>query len=233
MEFSDSEDLNFNTFADITESEQKLSALPEAETLEESPKLNMDEGLDFDFGQLTVTPDTPTKSEFADTESNFGHTMPGLDMSGFNTVESQPEAATDNANEINLSEINLSETNLSEIEFISTDDASETIEFPNIDEPVFTEFGLSEPVVVDENALAETDFSFDLSTLSPEAASYVEEEATANTFDLSAISLEMEDSATNDEAITLSAGEPIEIETKLDLVVAYLEMDDKEGAKEL
>ena len=27
--------------------------------------------------------------------------------------------------------------------------------------------------------------------------------------------------------------EPIEIETKLDLVAAYIEMDDKEGAKEL
>ncbi len=218
LEAINSEDLAFNAFTEVTETEQKSSALSEAAPLEASKKLDIDEGLDFDFGQLAASPETPAKSEFADTESNFGHTMPGLDMSGFNTPKSQPEVATD----------------LSEVDFIITDDASETIEFPNINEPTFGEFGLSESNVADEDAPAETDFNFDLSTLSPEAASYVEEEeSTANTFDLSAISLELEDSGVNDESITLSADEPIEIETKLDLVAAYLEMDDQEGAKEL
>ena len=43
----------------------------------------------------------------------------------------------------------------------------------------------------------------------------------------------MEESATENTATDWSTGEPIEIETKLDLVAAYLDMDDKEGAKEL
>lgn len=211
LEVVDSDGLAFNTFADVTEPEQESSALPEV-----SQKI--DEGLGFDFGQLATTSETPAKSEFADTETNFGHTMPGLDMSGFNAPESEPEATE----------------NVSEIEFISADETSETIEFPQIDEPALGEFDLSEPKVTDENASTETGFNFDLSTLSPEVASYVEEnESTANTFDLSAISLEMEDSGSGDESIALSADEPIEIETKLDLVAAYLEMDDQEGAKEL
>ncbi len=219
LEAINTENLTFDTFADVTEPEQKPSALPEAVTLEAPKKLDMDEGLDFDFGQLSAAPEAPAKSEFADTESNFGHTMPGLDMSGFNASESQPKATADNVNEV---------------DFISTGDASETIEFPKIDEPNIGGFSLSESNVANENVSTETAFNFDLSTLSPEAASYVEEaESTANTFDLSAISLEMEDSGVSDEPITLPADEPIEIETKLDLVAAYLEMDDQEGAKEL
>jgi pilus assembly protein FimV len=218
LEAINSEDLAFDTFAGITEPEQKPSVLPDTATLEVSERLDIDEGLDFDFGQLTAVPETPAKSEFADTESNFGHTMPGLDISGFNTTEAQPDAGADK---------------VSEAEFVSTD-AADTIEFPKIDEPAIGEFGLSEANVADENIPTETTFDFDLSTLSPEAASYVEEEeSVANTFDFSAISLEMDDAGTNDESITLSADEPIEIETKLDLVAAYLEMDDQEGAKEL
>lgn len=86
----------------------------------------------------------------------------------------------------------------------------------------------------DENAPSETDFNFDLSTLSPEAASYVDDqEVIVNTFDLSSINLDMEDAATENVATNWSTAEPIEIETKLDLVAAYLDMDDKEGAREL
>ena len=50
--------------------------------------------------------------------------------------------------------------------------------------------------------------------------------------------MDLNDSATDKyadilHANTASTAEPIEIETKLDLVAAYIEMDDKEGAKEL
>ena len=62
--------------------------------------------------------------------------------------------------------------------------------------------------------------------------------STANSFDLTTIDLDLNDSVTDKSADTLqvntaAGAEPIEIETKLDLVAAYIEMDDKEGAKEL
>ena len=56
----------------------------------------------------------------------------------------------------------------------------------------------------------------------------------ANSFDLTTIDLDLNDGATDKVADNIPlAAEPIEIETKLDLVAAYIEMDDKEGAKEL
>ena len=76
----------------------------------------------------------------------------------------------------------------------------------------------------------------------------------ANTFDLSSISLDLDDSVTEkalDKPILAASAaafedtkseltlpsvtiiEPPDVDIKLDLVAAYIDMDDKEGAKEL
>ena len=57
-------------------------------------------------------------------------------------------------------------------------------------------------------------------------------EVAANTMDLSGISLEMEETGA-DVVMDDLADEPADVETKLELVAAYIDMDDKEGAKEL
>ncbi|HPB91905.1 MAG TPA: FimV/HubP family polar landmark protein, partial [Rugosibacter sp.] len=51
--------------------------------------------------------------------------------------------------------------------------------------------------------------------------------------DMSGISLDIEETPSQAINLTLSADEPTEVDTKLDLVAAYLDMDDKVGAKEL
>ena len=52
------------------------------------------------------------------------------------------------------------------------------------------------------------------------------------TFDLSDISLELNDNTIESNNI-FESSDPVEIETKLSLVLAYIEMDDLEGAKEM
>ncbi len=51
--------------------------------------------------------------------------------------------------------------------------------------------------------------------------------------DLSAISLDLGEPAAVEEEITLSAAESPDVDTKLDLVTAYMDMGDSEGAREL
>ena len=90
-----------------------------------------------------------------------------------------------------------------------------------------------------DTVVEETNFNFDLSSLSNDAPSYVDDNtAAANTYDLSGINLDMTDASSTQDANPFEVAEsneiePIEIETKLDLVAAYIEMDDAEGAKEL
>jgi pilus assembly protein FimV len=74
-------------------------------------------------------------------------------------------------------------------------------------------------------------FGFDITTIAADSP-YKEE---AKPLDLSNISLDMGDESTTNEAPSseLLVEEPAEVETKLELVAAYIEMDDKEGAKEL
>lgn len=58
--------------------------------------------------------------------------------------------------------------------------------------------------------------------------------AQAPSFDLTDINLDLNDLSTSSAVSSMtSSGEPEEVETKLDLVMAYLDMEDKIGAKEL
>ena len=224
------DEIVFNTNIDATQAEENAVPLSEVSAKEISSK-SLDEGLDFDFGQLTTEPETSDKTEKYDSDSSgFGQTMPGFDMSGFS--KPQPDLNESYSNTLDITDLNAPSLTAKEAELNSNNDF-ESFKLPNDNEPSFSNES------VNEDAPVETDFNFDLSTLSPEAASYVDEpETTANTFDLSGISLDLQDSETEQASESLVAdhqpeNDPIEIETKLDLVVAYLDMEDKEGAKEL
>ncbi|MFM9834504.1 MAG: FimV/HubP family polar landmark protein [Methylophilaceae bacterium] len=69
-------------------------------------------------------------------------------------------------------------------------------------------------------------FGFDITTISTDEA---------KPLDLAGISLDLGDAAevAKESTSELASEEPAEVETKLELVAAYIEMDDKEGAKEL
>jgi pilus assembly protein FimV len=82
-----------------------------------------------------------------------------------------------------------------------------------------------------------SDLSFDFSDddVLPEITAE-EKEPRANELDLSTISFDLDEDPANSEAATPNAKgvtEPPEVEIKLDLVAAYMDMGDKEGAREL
>ena len=239
-------DLDLNEFKDSVElnSETTRTDLPELEMFAANKMLDSDlspasskldisatddKRVDFDMGSIelpTVTEPIQTMTE------EFGHTMPSdsmpsLDVPTFAAPYFMPEANNE------LSSLNELSTELDEL--------SETFEFPL---PVMPEaeaeldISSMDAPFADAKLSDETDFNFDVPTLSPEAESFKNTDfSEANTFDLTTIDLDLNDGATDKVADTLhsipSAAESIEIETKLDLVAAYIEIDDKEGAKEL
>jgi len=107
---------------------------------------------------------------------------------------------------------NASETSL----MIDTMPAFETPEFASME--------------VTEAADAEN-FGFDLTTITADTPPKEE----AKPLDLSSITLDLNDGAAPavEPVAEAAIDEPAEVETKLELVAAYIEMDDKEGAKEL
>ena len=202
-----------------------------------------DNVMDFDmgsFGDEALPTFTEATQQVAE---DFGHTMPSsempsnempsnempnLDVPTFAAPHFMPEMG--------------SELNDSAALIAKTHELSESFEFPLIETPEAAstlDMGSMDAHFADEKLSDETDFNFDFPTLSPEAQSFKNTDfSEANTFDLTTIDLDLNDSATNQSADThhvnaASGAEPIEIETKLDLVAAYIEMDDKEGAKEL
>lgn len=107
---------------------------------------------------------------------------------------------------------------------------------PSAAEEVVEEIVFEEAPAEPESAL---DFNFDLDVA---AESPVEEPATPAAplpdLDLSGISLNIGEPAASqvesaDEEITLSGTESSDVDTKLDLVTAYMDMGDTEGAREL
>ena len=218
--------------------------------LEENTTLDIsganDNALDFDMGSFgdealpTMTEATQHMTE------DFGHTMPGselsssempsLDVPTFAAPHFMPEMGSE-SNSLQASDLESNEIdNLS----TKTDELTDSFEFPSIkSSDAALDVGGMDAHFPDTKLSDETDFNFDVPTLSPEAESFKNTDfSDANLFDLTTIDLDLNDSATDKyadilHANTASTAEPIEIETKLDLVAAYIEMDDKEGAKEL
>jgi pilus assembly protein FimV len=85
------------------------------------------------------------------------------------------------------------------------------------------------------------DFNFDTSFATSEQMADADETPNLQEIDLSGISLDFGPTIDNPEAVDegfstdadIAEGESPEVETKLDLVTAYMEMGDKEGAREL
>ena len=204
--------------------------------------------MDFDmgsFGDEALPTITETTQQVAE---NFGHTMPGselpssemqsnempsnempsLDVPTFAAPHFMPEMGSESIGSDELS--------------ANTDGLTDSFEFPLTETPstdAALTVGGMDAHFADAKLSDETDFNFDVPTLSAEAESFKNTDfSTANSFDLTTIDLDLNDSVTDKSAdilqVNTAAGaEPIEIETKLDLVAAYIEMDDKEGAKEL
>ena len=193
-----------------------------------------DGGLDFDLGdfntaELNTAAEEPAQ---ASTEA-FAHTMPSLDIPTFDAPQFMPETSTGLTGTISEKTETLPELN--EIKL-------EDFDFPAAEESS-PKAGVLDISGTDGQA-GSSDFNFEINTISPEASDLKSKDASeSNTFDLTTISLDLSDgadtSAASEESsaqaseMTLSEHEPIEVETKLDLVTAYIEMDDKEGAKEL
>lgn len=212
MNVPNTESLMANTIENLKQPEQVQAKLADVSAPEMMPAVTKnDDSLDFDFGNLTA----PAQNASEQDSANFGHTMPGLDMSGFET----PKLATEDVPASSVADLEM----------------TESFELPVLDETSLDELTTEVSFDTAEAPDMESDFNFDLSTVSPEASSYVEDDTSAaNTYDLSSISLDMPDTGLQgDSLIVGAADEPAEIETKLDLVVAYIEMDDAEGAKEL
>jgi pilus assembly protein FimV len=237
----------------------QFDAEAKAETVAETTPITND-ALDFDMGSFgefsTKAADVTEQAVESGAEAGFGNTMPALDMPTFDAPKFMPESLADadeTENVLDLSSLNASEQSLGDMKDLeSFDDVNtESFEFlptgaPDADNPLDLS-GLNTEQKDDSSSVefgADSDFNFNVETISPEAANYVDDEAPElNSFDLNTINLELNDDAnnavtadTNKEEVTelsIAGDEPIEVETKLDLVAAYIEMDDKEGAKEL
>lgn len=128
------------------------------------------------------------------------------------------------------------------------EEAPPAAELPEIEEPkhpLMTEDAGTaveiEEIVMDEKSSEDNklDFNFDLDMEPEPAASAAPPETATNLpdLDLSGISLEIGEQgfseAPEPEEITLSGAESSDVDTKLDLVTAYMDMGDTEGAREL
>lgn len=195
-----------------------------------------DGALDFDMSSLevpTVTEETdatvsPTPDDAA---LNFEHTMPNLDLSGVDS-EVQADDAVDASS-------------------LSADAEAPTINLPdNATDAVNID---AEPSVQPETVSTEETFDFDVNTITEDTVTFDAADDSvetadetieqSNILDLSDISLDVNDDV--NQAIADATPEPEatpaddtsaeseEVETKLELVAAYIDMEDKEGAKEL
>lgn len=193
-----------------------------------------DAGLNFDMsalGDLTEKAEEPATM-------GFSHTLPDLDMS---TTISEATAELDAVTEIpptistfgqpdqgeglrfelTAPDFNLEEPSKPEEDFEATHASLAAFDIPAFGEAQAVEPSSSfEDINLDVSTI---DFSTEASTVEP----------ADNVVDLSGINLEVAEASEPAIELTLGESEPTEVETKLDLVAAYLDMDDKVGAKEL
>lgn len=225
------------------------------DTSDNENKLDIDDsGLDFDLNtdeEILTTDSNDFDSPV--TEESFAHTMPNLD---FPSLEVDTDA-------LNIGEADEDKVADSESQQVKLDneDAKETpvLEMPNDLSLDISEddqkIDFSEESV-QENDSEETSepesFGFDIDTITEDSntpendINTFETSDEPNVLDMSDISLDVDDDVggaiseaeveSNADQFPLeTADEPEseEVETKLELVAAYIDMEDKEGAKEL
>jgi len=176
-------------------------------------------------------------------EADFAHTMPNLDFTEIESKDAQSndivadEVASANVETSELPELNLP-SDLTLDMPASADAADET-----------ADQGISLEASSEETS--PESFGFDIDTLTDdtialegdeEKQAQTEGSDQANVLDMSGISLDVNDDVNQaiteatqvtEPEVTPSEPESEEVETKLELVAAYIDMEDKEGAKEL
>ena len=218
----------FNMDFDSAETKPEAFAAADVSDVKDSNVMDFDMG---DFNMADLGSDEPSATPSIEEPINtavedFGHTMPNLDIPTFAAPQFMPDVLAEIASN-KVDEL----PNLNEM-------ATESFEFPQVDE-ASTENVLDISGMSAEFAEAEAsgtdDFNFDVPTITPETSAIGNNLGDVSTYDLSSINLDLNDSAIGTESSFAPAGasEPIEVDTKLELVTAYIEMDDAEGAKEL
>ena len=216
--------------------------------------------LDFDIGTLDDTQhDSTFEIPVDQTAVGEAAQMPELDIPASIETDSAEAVAESVPEVVQLAEAETEETAALDFSFELPEPAAQGNDqldaadlgidlLPEIEEPGVTEAAekveLESPIMpaAGEPAAGGLDFDFDvdLGEVEPSAQAKPDEASPAvPDLDLSGISLnfnESENTAAEEpglEEITASGAESADVDTKLDLVTAYLDMGDKEGAREL
>ncbi len=183
-----------------------------------------DLGMDFNLADLGGVPEAPISEHIAD-EERFGHTLPGFTMPELEPVKAVVDASATDM-DFGLPSFELNNSSSKELEAHDLDFNFTT---PEISQHFSNaiDLDLGESDKVEAKALDFSGISFDLGE--PDTSSHL--------FETKASEMPSLDMPTAEVAtVTQDApfgDDPADVETKLDLVSAYLEMDDSEGAKEL
>lgn len=247
-----SEDLNQDSSVQAESGDEvvteSVDLLQDEENTSNSNDHLMEFTLDADVNDSVDTSHEEMQSGSIDTEApSFADTAPVLDFSiamddEAAAIEIQEEDAAKLSHDFNLSE---SSDNNSEITLSSAsspeDSSFETTEIESADEEYSIDDSSQSNTVTEE-------ITFDLPADLEEPAPVLEKaesigQPEANAFDFSSISLDLGDDAqaladesVEDLSVDMSApavSENQDVDIKLDLVAAYIDMDDKEGAREL
>jgi pilus assembly protein FimV len=215
---------------DSPSEDSNVTALPEEASLSVSEPVqdfSADAGMDFDLGEFSTDATKEAVASFENTSSENASTeSTGFDMN-FNLPEINTDAAVEEK---------------SEIVAAPAEDLSFDLDF-TVESSVEPESNIAD--------FEPSDISFDLPEIDEPAVSAADTtqqpaEFEANTFDLSSISLDLAETEhelsavssvpSSTDAIVESSditSESPDVNIKLDLVAAYIDMDDKEGAREL
>lgn len=213
-----------------------------------SPNTDADNSLDFDLGDLTAEVPVETAAPVQSAVLDVANDTPAFDAAMISNDNSsaapaESESAGSLSPDFDLDFMLPTEDVKNELEH-QPEVASNALDDISFD----LDFALDEPVASTPAKQADNDameISFDLPD-TPETKESVTSNATAsqennqeaNTFDLSSISLDLGETESElfTEAPSSAASvepEPQDVNVKLDLVAAYIDMDDKEGAREL
>lgn len=211
----------------------------ELETVKENKEA--DNSMDFDLGDFGMAEAPVIAEENLNHEEKMDN-LPAFDSTTMFAQEPEMPAlddpsATDKVVS-DLSDFNL-EFDLPEAENAGALPSTEIASKPTKDIAFDFELGddTSELETVSEPEQTSAEISFDLpesdvaDAIEPVKSSM--KAADFDQFDFSSINLNLDDSISENNDIDSLEGESEDVAIKLDLVAAYIEMDDKEGAKEL
>lgn len=234
------------SFSTPANSEQELSfdlGSLESDVVESTPaKHNVaDNSMDFDLGSFNLDTESQADIDSMKTMDNltaFGETMPGnnnFEAPAFD-LPVATEAVASESKDAGVESFNM-DFNLPDIDNTTTNQTFE-VSPANVTEEISFDLDIgaetSQFAIQPDTPISE--ISFDLPQ-SDELETDDNSIVAANEFDLSSISLDLGEPVVEEAAVEVSL-EPVvpesaDVDIKLDLVAAYIDMDDKEGAREL